>query len=176
MARRRGHTPMHGTPLILGQRGRSEGMDPDLTPPPGAYDTDSRLAVLESKEFENRKRLAEGAATFGEIRDAFEKLTLQFSQELAKVDERNQLETEKLALKVATLASASMTTPMKALAFIVPVVIFMAGLVWAASRYPERSEFIDLQKRVNELHDISRDTAKDVKDLARAVDATSKRP
>lgn len=178
MAKER-RTPLYGVPLISGApiissgRGRARNMRDEMTPPPTlTMDVDSRVAVLEAREVESRleirERLAQGAETFGEIRLAFGKLTDRFSEELQKVEAHTKEETEKLTMAIATMAPKPLSG-VRLLMYILPALVFIAGLVWAASRYPERSEFLDLQHRVNDLHDVTRDTANDVKGLREQI-------
>lgn len=99
--------------------------------------------------------------------NVFEEYRKNVTAELARL-------TASIAQNATTLAVISAPKPAKDapwLAIIGPI-LAIAGIVWAASRYPERSEFRELETKVTSIEklDAKRDqTVEDVKHLAERV-------
>ncbi len=135
-------TPPLGTPLLLSGRERNLMGDEapgQSTPPIGVTDRE-RLVLLERDRDEMNRRLAEGVVTFQEIRKAFEATTGKWSEELRRVEGKIDVAAKHIDERLERLRPPRVT-PLQLFLSLFGVLIFVAGIIWAASRYPERREF-----------------------------------
>ncbi len=153
-----------------------------------------RVAILERADSEKERRLREGSRTFGDLRDGYAELrdsiaaiTATWGNSLREVEAKAAVAAETAAAR-ATAAAEKLLTEIKAevaelkprapskltlLGSLFGIVVFVGGLVWAASRYPERGEFQRLSDKLNQTeiteHDLARDLT-DARERLRAIE------
>lgn len=188
--RKNTHTPPLGVQLLRTKARAQSVSDANRTPvPPSRHgaDQESRIQILESESVQVRREI-EGerdlnAKTFVQVSDAMEKMFGRVSQEMERIDTSTLQRFENLGnkveakidsvvrgvdLKIDTIAkeiAPKRISPLSLLIGVFSLLMAVGGIIWAASRYPERSEFLQEQKERREMQFELRDTMRDVRDL-----------
>src|SRR5262249_18422834 len=174
---------MHGAR----SRARSQGDDGRLTL--AGMSEEAARAVLVTRLEEHDRRLADGSESFEEIRehlseaakstnDALRQLVEHLGKELRRLE--NEARAAAASANSATPAIPAATAPRPAK---VPwlTVVGMAGsllivivtLVWTASRYPERSEYQTVERRLADIERVTEKNAAVTEQRLRQIEGKS---
>lgn len=169
---RRPPTLPQGVPAYVGDEGSDEPRHRHHTPPPIEIGSpEARLAVAESQLNEIFRRLREGNKSMEDLRLADSAVETRVGAALKERLAEIAVSMGKVDLLLDQLRPKPMSIA-KVAAWALPFVALFGGLIWQASRYPERVDLEKVAAKVTEIDkaDGKRDTElHDVRELAQRV-------